>query len=123
MPSTLEPRLTARAVRALTLTASATPSPPSCGADPTAARLPARLKMSVRTLNRLLAGEGTSFRELLDARRRDLATRYLAGNDVSIAEVAFLLGFSELSSFHRAFKRWTGETPGEFRTKSHTRPR
>jgi len=58
---------------------------------------------------------------LLDARRRDIATRYLAGNDVSIAEVAFLLGFSELSSFHRAFKRWTGQTPGEFRTRSHTR--
>ena len=91
------------------------------GGDPTAAGLAARLKMSVRTLNRLLADEGTSYRELLDARRRDIATRYLAGNDVSIAEVAFLLGFSELSSFHRAFKRWTGQTPGEFRTRSHTR--
>ena len=71
--------------------------------------------MSVRTLNRLLAAEGTSYRQLLDALRSELAARHLAGDDVSIAEVGFLLGFSELSSFHRAFKRWTGRTPAEFR--------
>jgi len=93
------------------------------GGEPTAAGLAARLKMSVRTLNRLLAGEGTSYRELLDARRRDAATRYLSGNHVSIAEVVFLLGFSEASSFHRAFKRWTGQTPGEFRRRQHARRR
>ena len=85
------------------------------GGEPTAARLAARLKMSVRTLNRLLAAEGTSYRELLDALRRELAARHLAGDHVSIAEVSFLLGFSELSSFHRAFKRWTSRTPAEFR--------
>jgi AraC-like DNA-binding protein len=85
------------------------------GGEPTAARLAARLKMSVRSLNRLLAGEATSFRELLDALRRDLAARYLAGDDMAISEISFLLGFAELSSFHRAFKRWTGRTPAEFR--------
>ena len=85
------------------------------GGEPTAARLAARLKMSVRSLNRFLAAEGTSYRELLDALRRELAARHLAGEHVSIAEVGFLLGFSELSSFHRAFKRWTGRTPAEFR--------
>ena len=85
------------------------------GGEPTAARLAARLKMSVRSLNRLLAAEGTSYRELLDALRHDLAARHLAGDQVAISEVGFLLGFSELSSFHRAFKRWTGQTPAEFR--------
>lgn len=85
------------------------------GGDPTAARLARRLKMSVRSLHRLLAAEGTSYQELLDALRRDLAQRHLAGDHVSISEIGFLLGFSELSSFHRAFKRWTGRTPAQFR--------
>jgi AraC-like DNA-binding protein len=85
------------------------------GGEPTAVHMAARLKMSVRTLNRALAAEGTSHRELLDALRRDLAARFLKSRDASIAEVGFLLGFSELSSFHRAFKRWTGRTPAEFR--------
>jgi AraC-like DNA-binding protein len=71
--------------------------------------------MSVRTLNRLLAAEDTTHRELLDAVRRDEAARHLRGDHLSIAEVAFLLGFSELSSFYRAFKRWTGRTPAQFR--------
>jgi AraC-like DNA-binding protein len=90
------------------------------GGEPSAARLAARLKMSVRSLNRLLAAERTSYQALLDSLRRDLAERYLAGDDVSISEVAFLLGFSELSSFHRAFKRWTGRTPAEFRHTSRS---
>ena len=85
------------------------------GGEPTAAHLAARLKMSVRSLNRMLAAEGTSYRELLESVRRDLASRHLAGDQVSIGEVAFLLGFAELSSFHRAFKRWTGRTPAQFR--------
>jgi AraC-like DNA-binding protein len=85
------------------------------GGEPTAARLAARLKMSPRTLNRALAAEGTSYRQLLDALRRELAERHLAGDQLSISEVGFLLGFCELSSFHRAFKRWTGRTPARFR--------
>jgi AraC-like DNA-binding protein len=85
------------------------------GNTPTAVRIATRLKISVRTLNRLLAAEGTSFRDLLDAVRRELAIELLAGDEASIAEVGFLLGFAELSSFHRAFRRWTGRTPAEFR--------
>jgi AraC-like DNA-binding protein len=85
------------------------------GGEPTASRLAARLKMSVRSLNRLLAAENTSYYELLDGLRRDLAERHLADQHMSISEVGFLLGFSELSSFHRAFKRWTGRTPSQFR--------
>jgi len=85
------------------------------GGEPSASRLAARLKMSVRSLNRLLAAENTSYQQLLDRLRRDLAERHLARQQMSISEVAFLLGYSELSSFHRAFKRWTGRTPAQFR--------
>jgi AraC-like DNA-binding protein len=85
------------------------------GTEPGAVRMAAQLKMSVRTLNRGLAAEGTSYTALLDQLRHELATRHLADDRVSIAEVAFLLGFSELSSFYRAFRRWTGRTPVEFR--------
>jgi AraC-like DNA-binding protein len=90
------------------------------GGNPTAARIATRLKMSVRTLSRLLAAEDTSFRDLLDGVRRELAIELLAGEEASIAEVGFLLGFAELSSFHRAFRRWTGRTPAEFR-QAHRR--
>lgn len=75
--------------------------------------------MSVRTLNRTLAAEGTTYRALLDQLRHELATRHLADDRISIAEVAFLLGFS----FYRAFKRWTGRTPVEFRQDRRSRPR
>jgi len=47
--------------------------------------------------------------------RRDLAMRYLQEPEMAICEVAYLLGFSESSALHRAFKRWTGKTPSEFR--------
>jgi AraC-like DNA-binding protein len=53
-----------------------------------------------------------------DARRRDLALRYLADPKIAIAEVAYLLGYSEPSPFHRAFKRWTGVTPTEARRRA-----
>lgn len=74
-----------------------------------------RFKMSVRTFNRMLAAEGTTYRKLSDQLRHELAARYLRDRRVSIMEVAFLTGFSEISAFHRAFKRWAGQTPAEFR--------
>jgi AraC-like DNA-binding protein len=78
-------------------------------------RVARALHVSRRTLQRKLAHEGTSFREVLDGVRRGLAESYLADRTVSIPEVAFLLGFSEQSSFHRAFQRWTGSAPGRWR--------
>jgi AraC-like DNA-binding protein len=92
------------------------------GADVTAHRLAVRLDISVRTLNRGLAAEGTSYRRLLDQLRLDIARRHLVEDRVSVAEVAFLLGFSELSAFHRAFKRWTGCTPAAFRARTRRHP-
>jgi AraC-like DNA-binding protein len=73
------------------------------------------MHMSRRTLHRQLASDGTSFTTLVDDLRRDLASRYLNERRMAIAEIAFLLGFSEASAFHRAFKRWFGCTPAEYR--------
>jgi AraC-like DNA-binding protein len=92
------------------------------GGNVTAHGLGARLKVSVRTLHRSLAAEGTSYSRLLDQLRLDIAARHLMDDRMSVAEVAFLVGFSELSAFHRAFKRWTGRTPVAFRAEARTRP-
>ncbi len=58
---------------------------------------------------------GTSHQELLDEMRQEPAIRYLREPGMAVCEVAYLLGFSESSAFHRAFKRWTGKTPNEYR--------
>jgi AraC-like DNA-binding protein len=81
----------------------------------TAARL---LNTSVRTLQRQLAAAGLSYQELLDSTRHNAAVRYLTDFTLSIGEVAYLLGYSEPSAFHRAFKRWTGSTPQAFRSSA-----
>lgn len=81
----------------------------------TLATIAKALKTSERSLQRHLADEGTSFDGVLDEVRRDLALRYLADPKIAVAEVAYLLGYSEPSPFHRAFKRWTGKTPTEMR--------
>lgn len=83
--------------------------------NPSLERVAEQLHMSARTLNRRLLDEGTSHRALLEQVREELARRYLADARMGIREVAFLLGFSEPSAFHRAFKRWTGTTPAAFR--------
>jgi AraC-like DNA-binding protein len=88
----------------------------------TAHGLAARLKVSVRTLHRSLAAERTSYRRLLDQLRLDITERHLRDDRMSVAEIAFLVGFSELSAFHRAFKRWTGRTPVAFRAEARIRP-
>ena len=85
------------------------------GTPPTLERTAHALGMSPRTLRRRLADEGTTFSNLLAEVRRDLAQRYLGDRALSIAEVAFILGFSEASAFHRAFRRWTNTTPRQFR--------
>ena len=74
-----------------------------------------RLGMSSRTLSRRLKQEGTTFGELLDETRRELSPCYLRDASLAVYEVAFLLGYSEPSTFFRAFKRWTGETPQSWR--------
>jgi len=73
------------------------------------------LGMSQRSLQRHLETEGTSFRELTDTIRRSLASRYLRETNLNLKEIAFLLGFSELSSFSRAVKTWFGLSPSQYR--------
>ncbi|MNE63905.1 HTH-type transcriptional regulator VirS [compost metagenome] len=73
-----------------------------------------RLGLSVRTLQRRLAEEGAAFKELLCEARRRLAERYLLEGRHSIKEVAYLLGFADLSNFARAFRGWYAMTPREF---------
>lgn len=73
------------------------------------------LGVSARTLARRLAAEGVTFGEVLDALRRDLATRHLEEDDLPISEIAWLVGYRQTSSFNHAFKRWTGKIPGELR--------
>jgi len=77
-----------------------------------------RLGLSSRTLTRRLQEEGVTFRELLEEVRQELAQAWLADPSVAIHEVAYLLGYSEPSTFHRSFRRWTGQTPTTWRQKS-----
>jgi AraC-like DNA-binding protein len=72
------------------------------------------LGVGPRTLRRQLAEEGTTLREVLDAVRLELATIRLRGTRVSLAAIAFELGFSDQTAFSRAFRRWTGRSPAEF---------
>jgi AraC-like DNA-binding protein len=74
-----------------------------------------RLATTPRTLQRRLARAGTSFEALCDDARRKAAETYLRDTTLSIAEVTYLLGYSEPAAFHRAFKRWHGKTPLAFR--------
>ena len=77
-------------------------------------RVARELGMSRQTLYRRLKGEGTTFEELLDAKRRQLAVRYLALDRSSVKAAAYKLGFSDPAAFSRAFKRWTGTSPSQF---------
>jgi AraC-like DNA-binding protein len=73
------------------------------------------LHMSVRNLQRKLKNMDTSFRDLLEETRRELAKQYVTDSEMNLSEVTFLLGFSESSTFSRAYKRWHGMTPSEVR--------
>lgn len=83
---------------------------------PSLGEIAARLAVSPATLRRRLAQEATSYQQLKDAVRRDAAIAGLAEGREPIAELATRLGFSEDTAFHRAFRRWTGTTPGAYRT-------
>lgn len=85
----------------------------------TADTIAAEFRMSERTLRRRLQEETTSYQEILDDVRAELARHYLTKEKRGIDEVAFLLGFSDQSAFTKAFRRWTGQTPADFvRAKS-----
>jgi len=79
----------------------------------------AHLHISPQTLRRHLREEGSSFQELKDQLRRDIAIYHLGRADLSLQQIAEQLGFSEPSAFHRAFKKWTGVTPGAYRAQEN----
>ena len=85
---------------------------------PGADQVAGALHMSTRTLQRRLGAANMSFTQVCEEVRAELAKEYLGDSSVQIYEVAFLLGFSEQSSFHRAFRRWTGHPPGRWREKA-----
>jgi AraC-like DNA-binding protein len=85
---------------------------------PRAAEIARRIGTSQRTFARRLATEGLTFSDVLEALRFDLAKRHLADRDLSISDIAWLLGYQEVSAFTHAFKRWTGKTPREVRSRS-----
>ena len=78
-------------------------------------RVAEKFHMTERTLQRHLQQAGTSYQEILDDLRRELAEHYLLRSELPIQDIASYLGFTEARSFHRSFKGWTGMTPGEFR--------
>jgi len=92
----------------------------SLAAGPRLEEVAKRVAMSSRTLQRRLHGAGTTFQELVDEARRRLAQGYLEDQGLTVGEVAYMLGYSEPSAFVRAFKRWTGRTPRQFRTRPGT---
>jgi AraC-like DNA-binding protein len=73
------------------------------------------LGMSVRSLRRHLSAEGLTYQELLDQVRKDLAVDYLKNSLLTVEQIAQLVGYGEAASFRKAFRRWTGRPPGEFR--------
>ncbi len=74
-----------------------------------------KLHLPAWTLRRKLQEEATSFKQLLDETRESLASAWLKESDYALSEIAFMTGFSSTEAFQRAFKRWSGLTPGEFR--------
>ncbi|UTW08443.1 AraC family transcriptional regulator GliR [Pseudomonas benzenivorans] len=78
-------------------------------------RVAEKFHMTVRTLQRHLQLAGTSYQQILDQLRQELAEHYLLRSELTIQDIASYLGFTESRSFHRCFKGWTGQTPGEYR--------
>lgn len=85
------------------------------GHEPDLEEVARSLQMPSWTLRRRLTEEGTQFRTILNDTRRDLATAYIRDTELSFGEIAYLLGFASAEAFQRAFRRWMGQTPGDYR--------
>jgi AraC-like DNA-binding protein len=85
--------------------------------EPTLEQVAARLDMAERTLQGRLRKQGVGFQEVLDGLRRTLAELYMQDDRLSLTDIGLLLGFSEQSSFTRAFRRWFAETPAQYRQR------
>lgn len=87
----------------------------SPGQLPSMEDIAAMLQMNERTMRRKLEAEGTSFGKIIDDVRASLAAEYLRSTKMTTEDIASLVGFSDAANFRRAFKRWTGKTPSEYR--------
>ena len=88
------------------------------GGGPLRSTIAAEMKMSDHTFQRRLAGEATSFTDLVDETRREVAQHHLVNGRLSFGEIAYLLGYSDQSTFFRASNRWFGKSPGEYRARA-----
>ena len=86
------------------------------GRAPAPEEIAGKLNMSYRTLRRRLSDEGSSFKEIQNEVRMGMASEYMRQTELTTQEIAFLLGYGEASNFHRAFKVWHDQTPGEYRS-------
>ena len=93
------------------------------GSEPSQEEIAEQLYMSARTLQRKLGDSGTTYKELLDGTRRALAFAYLSAPEHSVNEITYLLGFSSGSCFTRAFRRWSGQSPSDWRAGASHRVR
>lgn len=84
---------------------------------PSLSEIASQLKMSDRSLQRRLGEDGTTFQEVVQAAREELARTWVASGKRPLGEIAYALGYAELASFVRAFRRWTGDTPAVYRAK------
>lgn len=82
---------------------------------PTIAQVASNLNVSIRTLQRKLTEENTTFKDILEGLRQEFALNYIKNHELSINEIAYLLSYADASSFIRSFKRWTGKTPSKYR--------
>jgi AraC-like DNA-binding protein len=85
--------------------------------EPNAKRIAQHVGMSERTLHRRLSAADTSFRRLVDDLRHKIALSHLSESQLAMSDIAMLLGYSDGRAFARAFRRWTGETPAQWRNK------
>jgi AraC-like DNA-binding protein len=90
----------------------------SAGGFPRAEEMAERLHLSPRTLHRRLAEAGTGYQEILDGIRSRLAVEFLERTRLSVEQIAERSGFSDVSNFRKAFKKWTGQSPAYFRERS-----
>jgi AraC-like DNA-binding protein len=90
------------------------------GTVPTLSQVASRLFVSTRTLRRRLEDAQTSYQEIVADTRRDLAVRYLIQTSLSTEAIAEILGYSETANFRQAFKRWTGESPQQYRRRARS---
>jgi len=85
--------------------------------SPTSESIARKLQMSDRTLRRRLEEDDTTYEKLVEGLRKALAERYMSEPNFSIDDVAFMLGYSEVNAFRRAFRRWHGESPAGWRRR------